>query len=1032
MQQDIELNKELLSACLSKSSSSIDLEKVRSLLERGADPNYSGQCNLFPNASNNPSYTFPILHVIAGKENSTEVAQLLIEYGAELDKVDSCIMNTPLLTAIALRDEKLARFLILAITSSEKTELRKVLNQQDVGKECQNTPCVLALKKDMDKLALLLIQVGVDVNITCRDSETALHWACMLRKNDVVKALLQKGAQFDRINRFGRVPSEYYCYQMSLIDIVETIGHTDVVSFQANMSEFSDLYFHTSENSQDDRDTSLQARIEERNATNVDPQLVNLMMAVRTSPLTLQQQHEAIVKDQYSKIKTRADRYNSLNSNPNFSRSQERYGISSTATALKKIVHEIETKKENIRFKDAPLSRAVKYSDREAIQKLLTSNTNVNASCTEGYTALHWAAMRRDNEMIRKLVARGADFKIKNKYQRTPLDYYTYQLRAADFKSCLHEAVYSSLAEELALGEAQMPEFQEIFQDEPHIRMGTPARNKKPIDLALFSTILKPQGLVFLVDVDDTLMCMEGEKPIFNTKLISYLKFCGVKKITLLTRMDADHGGIAKAIRQPLIEELLKHGIEVTAVITPLDIVFMKSGVIPNFKLGDSYKLMLPVEQAIAELRLIPDFHKYESYNRAQGNQDIISALHFLLVKNIIHVDDQVGELVNKGQQIDAAIKHDIDGLTLDTIKQSSGTQQGFDYSFISTLISNRALLEKNKEKTIGEYLEELQQEKTCLERTVVRDAGTAKIDKCFSELLLYRRIRYKCYAEFNAMQAADKQPQPTKGDVYSIYLMQDVAVGDTVVFIDDSDREHASLHAAHAARPVSKDSVTLVTMKPPEHGHHFKDRLKVDPEATFRHNIASLFGTYMTFRGITAVNEKNFQLAIKCFKTAFLFCKDQLEPEASKKILVTMDQNIMSAYRDLGNSKGAHVTETEVDIDRINQAMNSTEPQTYDFNLLMFNLEFHKRQHPECYTSYKFGFLSAYPDKIDSDFEARIINRLTSFRQDTYKGNSNFLQKCSACLGSLLESLRIPVYRKSIEDALALLKNNEPVVAPP
>jgi len=49
-------------------------------------------------------------------------------------------------------------------------------------------------------------------------------------------------------------------------------------------------------------------------------------------------------------------------------------------------------------------------------------HTDVNARDNNGYTALHGAAARGDNEMIQYLVAHGADVKVVSRNGRTVVD----------------------------------------------------------------------------------------------------------------------------------------------------------------------------------------------------------------------------------------------------------------------------------------------------------------------------------------------------------------------------------------------------------------------------------------------------------------------------------------------------------------------------------------------------------------------------------------------------------------------------------
>ncbi len=143
----------------------------------------------------------------------------------------------------------------------------------------------------------------------------------------------------------------------------------------------------------------------------------------------------------------------------------------------------------NERFANAPLSLAVYERDREGFQKLLTSDQiDVNAQSADGFTALHWAAMLRFEDIILALIARSAASNIKNKYDRTPIDYYRYQICAADFRKSVPDTLYEEICRSLSEGSETMPEFNECFFNAPMKIIGASVRNKKPINMTLFET----------------------------------------------------------------------------------------------------------------------------------------------------------------------------------------------------------------------------------------------------------------------------------------------------------------------------------------------------------------------------------------------------------------------------------------------------------------------------------------------------------------------------------------------------------------
>lgn len=59
-----------------------------------------------------------------------------------------------------------------------------------------------------------------------------------------------------------------------------------------------------------------------------------------------------------------------------------------------------------------------KYS--EALE-MIAAGANVNEPSADGTTALHWAAYRKEADLVERLLAEGADPNIRNDYGATPL-----------------------------------------------------------------------------------------------------------------------------------------------------------------------------------------------------------------------------------------------------------------------------------------------------------------------------------------------------------------------------------------------------------------------------------------------------------------------------------------------------------------------------------------------------------------------------------------------------------------------------------
>ena len=67
------------------------------------------------------------------------------------------------------------------------------------------------------------------------------------------------------------------------------------------------------------------------------------------------------------------------------------------------------------------IADAARDGDRERVLELIKQHTDVNASQSDGMTALHWAARNDDAAIARALIGAGANVKSANRYGITPL-----------------------------------------------------------------------------------------------------------------------------------------------------------------------------------------------------------------------------------------------------------------------------------------------------------------------------------------------------------------------------------------------------------------------------------------------------------------------------------------------------------------------------------------------------------------------------------------------------------------------------------
>ena len=147
-----------------------DLEKVKEMLDKGADPN--------------TAYLRHIALHEAADNNRIEIVSLLIDRGAQLDLI-SPSGHTALHEAVASGHVEIVRLLI------DRGSKMDVISERD------STPLMIAMNRRKDAIATLLIEKGADIHVRDRDGCSVLIHAV---RNDNVKQvhlLLDRGADLD-------------------------------------------------------------------------------------------------------------------------------------------------------------------------------------------------------------------------------------------------------------------------------------------------------------------------------------------------------------------------------------------------------------------------------------------------------------------------------------------------------------------------------------------------------------------------------------------------------------------------------------------------------------------------------------------------------------------------------------------------------------------------------------------------------------------------------------------------------------------
>ncbi len=126
--------------------------------------------------------------------------------------------NTYLLQALAWNR------LNAALNLLELDKNKESLDLKDDWMTCLNTPLILAAKINAEKVVEKLLFLGANVHAQDYRGYTALHYACMLRNDKIIKSLIAAKANIQMMDAFGRRPCDYYRMKMTKEDLQYRYG----------------------------------------------------------------------------------------------------------------------------------------------------------------------------------------------------------------------------------------------------------------------------------------------------------------------------------------------------------------------------------------------------------------------------------------------------------------------------------------------------------------------------------------------------------------------------------------------------------------------------------------------------------------------------------------------------------------------------------------------------------------------------------------------------------------------------------------
>ena len=148
----------------------------------------------------------PLYRIVRANEEAIDAVQFLLERGADVDARQENLW-TPLFLAVDMGDLKVARVLLehhadLNAQTNDSLAPLHILS----GRYIPISP----LEDDDATFAKLLLEGGANANLRAKDNSTPLHLACLNKRFEIIRALLDHGANVDAENDEGRTPLQEF------------------------------------------------------------------------------------------------------------------------------------------------------------------------------------------------------------------------------------------------------------------------------------------------------------------------------------------------------------------------------------------------------------------------------------------------------------------------------------------------------------------------------------------------------------------------------------------------------------------------------------------------------------------------------------------------------------------------------------------------------------------------------------------------------------------------------------------------------